>query len=373
MTTDIVTVGLGERSYDIHIGTDLLDRAGALMTPFLRQKQVFVVSDESVASIYLERLKASLARENIHCMEHVLPPGEKTKDFSYLRTLLESMLDEGCERGTTIVALGGGVIGDLTGFAASVLLRGVGFIQIPTTLLSQVDSSVGGKTGINSRHGKNLIGSFYQPRLVLADISLLRSLPDREILSGYAEIVKYALIDDPGFFGWLDEHAEDLLAGDENARREAVSTSCASKARIVADDERESGIRALLNLGHTFGHAFEAESGYGPGLLHGEGVAIGMRLAFDLSVRMGFCPQKDADTVLAHFRKVGLPVIPPTLPGITWNAARLFAHMTKDKKVSNGKIAFVLVHGIGRAFSCRDVAEQDVLAVLDDILTEKNK
>lgn len=369
MSTDIITVGLEERSYDIHIGTDLLNRAGAVMAPFLRQKQVFVVSDESVAALYLERLKTSLARDNIRCVEHVLPPGEKTKDFLYLQNLLESMLGTGCERGTTVIALGGGVIGDLAGFAASVLLRGVGFIQIPTTLLSQVDSSVGGKTGINSRHGKNLIGTFYQPRLVLADISLLRSLPEREIRAGYAEIVKYALIDDPVFFDWLDEHAPDLLAGNEELRRAAVSTSCAAKARIVADDERESGIRALLNLGHTFGHAFEAESGFSAGLLHGESVALGMRLAFALSVRMGLCPQKDADVVLAHFQKVGLPVIPPTVPGVTWDASRLYAHMKKDKKMSNGKIAFVLVRGIGQAFSCRDVAEQDVVAVLDDILT----
>ncbi len=369
MSTDIVPVGLGERSYDIHIGSGLLDQAGKLIFPLMRQKQAFIISDETVAALYHERLVAALTACGVRCIGKILPPGEKTKDFIFLQEVLDTMLRDGCERGVMVIALGGGVIGDLTGFSASVLLRGVDFVQIPTTLLAQVDSSVGGKTGINSRYGKNLIGTFYQPRLVLADIALLRSLPVRDVRAGYAEVVKTALIDDPAFFAWLEKHGEALIGGDEDARRHAVAVSCRAKARIVAADEREAGIRALLNLGHTFGHAFEAEAGYGDGLLHGEGVSIGIGLAFDLSVRMGLCPAEDAVRVRAHLQKTGLPVIPPVLDGVRWDVDRLLAHMGKDKKVSNGKISFVLTRGIGQAFSCRDVAEADVRAVLTELVS----
>lgn len=270
------------------------------------------------------------------------------------------MLEARCERSTTVVALGGGVVGDLAGFAAATLLRGVDFVQVPTTLLSQVDSSVGGKTGINTPFGKNLVGAFHQPRQVLIDTETLRTLNQRELLAGYAEVVKYGLIDDPAFFTRLERDGAALVAGDEGLRRDAILTSCAAKARVVAEDERESGRRALLNLGHTFGHALEAECGYGGALLHGEAVAIGMVMAFDLSVRLGFCSAEDAARVRAHLSAVGLPVTPPRLNGERMDTDRLIAHMASDKKVAGGKVTFVLARGIGQAFLSRDV-EQDAL------------
>ena len=288
----------------------------------------------------------------------MLPPGEQTKDFRHFQKLVEDLLGLGVERRTTLVALGGGVIGDLTGFAAATLLRGVAYVQIPTTLLAQVDSSVGGKTAIDTIHGKNLVGAFYQPVLVLADIDALATLPRRELLAGYAEVVKYGLIRDPDFFGWLEANGPALVAGDAGLRREAVRRSCAAKAEIVASDEREEAERALLNFGHTFGHALEAETGFGDALLHGEAVALGMRLAFDFSARLGLCAEAEIARVRRHFAAVGLP----TELGEAGNLPRLsvdglLRHMRHDKKVRDGKITLILARGIGDAFIKPDVPE----------------
>ncbi|MFD2232394.1 3-dehydroquinate synthase [Phaeospirillum tilakii] len=362
MSVETVTVALGERTYPIEIGPGLLDRAGELIRPLMRGERALVVSDDQVAPLYLERLERSLFAAGIQPLHTVMPAGEQTKDFPHLEALLDAMLAARAERGTMVVALGGGVVGDLTGFAAAILLRGVDFVQIPTTLLAQVDSSVGGKTGINTRHGKNLVGAFHQPRLVLADTDLLDSLPRRQVLAGYAEVVKYGVIDDPDFFAWLEAHGPALVAGDAAARRHAVAVSCRAKARIVAADERESGQRALLNLGHTFGHALEAETGFSDALLHGEAVAIGMVLALKLSARLGLAPAADAERLARHLDAVGLPSALPA--GRAWDPDRLLEHMFGDKKVKDGAITFVLARGIGHSFLSRDVANGEVLALL---------
>lgn len=366
MSADKLVVELGERSYDILVGPGLIGQAGALMLPVLERKRVFVVSDSNVAPLYMRLLQDSLEAAGLTFDSHVLPAGEATKDFAHLEALLDVLLAARVERSTTLVALGGGVIGDLVGFAAAILLRGVPFVQIPTTLLAQVDSSVGGKTGINTKRGKNLVGAFYQPRLVLADTKALATLPRRELLAGYAEVVKYGLIDDLPFFEWLEKNGLAVLALEPEAIRHAVLTSCAAKARIVNADERESGLRALLNLGHTFGHAFEAELGYDGRMLHGEAVALGMVAAFDLSARMKLSPQEDAARVSAHLDKIGMPVRLPS--GHDWNADRLLAHMTLDKKVKDGKITFVLAKGIGQSFLEREVPSQAVAALMQDFV-----
>jgi len=368
-TSTIVAVPLGARAYDIHVGRGLIARAGALMAPVLSQKRVFIVTDSNVAPLYLAAITQSLTQAGIHVDHAVVPAGESSKDFAHLARLLDAMLAAKCERGTMIVALGGGVIGDLAGFAASVLLRGVDFIQIPTTLLSQVDSSVGGKTGINTSAGKNLVGSFHQPRLVLADTDVLATLPMRELRAGYAEVAKYGLLGDAVFWAWLEANAPTMLtagASHHDLLRVAIVTSCAAKAKIVVADEKESGVRALLNLGHTFGHALEAEMGYGEDLLHGEGVAIGMVLAFDLSARLGLCPPADAARVRAHMQAVGLPAAPARSgPRGPVTAAALIAHMSHDKKMKDGAVTFVLARRIGEAFLSRDVST----AALEDMLT----
>lgn len=365
----VVAVPLGERSYDIHVGRDLLARAPALILPVLKQKRVFIVTDSNVAPLYLEALAQRLTGAGVRVDHTVVPAGEASKDFATLARLLDAMLAAKCERGTMIVALGGGVIGDLVGFAASILLRGVDFVQVPTTLLSQVDSSVGGKTGINTEAGKNLVGSFHQPRLVIADTDVLASLPRRELLAGYAEVAKYGLLSDAAFWSWLETNAAAALSGSARSHdllRHAIVTCCAMKARIVAADEKEGGIRALLNLGHTFGHALEAEMGYGDALLHGEGVAMGMVLAFDLSARLGHCPAADVARVRAHLEAVGLQTRPPrTGPQGPITAAALIAHMSQDKKMKDGAVTFVLARRIGDAFLSRDVPT----AALDATLT----
>ena len=359
-----LVVGLGARAYDIVIGEGLIADAGRHVRSLLRLPKVAIVTDANVAARHLDRFRAALDRTGIASETVTLPPGEATKDFAHLEDLAERILALGIERASTLVALGGGVIGDLTGFAAAVLLRGVDFIQVPTTLLAQVDSAVGGKTGINTRHGKNLVGAFHQPRLVLADVTALETLPRRELLAGYAEVVKYGLIGDPDFFAWLEANGAAVIAGDRRLRRHAVKTSCAAKAAIVADDETEKGERALLNLGHTFGHALEAETGYGEALLHGEAVAVGIALAFDFSARLGLCPSEDAARVRRHFAATGMPAELAQLhklgrkPG--WTAARLMTHMSHDKKVAGGKLTFILARGIGQAFICRDVAAADL-------------
>ncbi len=375
MTTSaqIVKVALGSRAYDIHVGRGLLARAGDLFAPVLKQRRGFIVTDATVAALYLEPLTANLKASGIRTDHVIVPAGEATKSFAHLEKALDAMLAAKCERHTMIVALGGGVIGDLAGFAASILLRGVDFIQIPTTLLSQVDSSVGGKTGINTIAGKNLVGSFHQPRLVLADTDVLATLPRRELLAGYAEVAKYGLLGDAAFWSWLEKNANIALGGDDQAHdtlRQAIVTSCEAKARIVAADEKESSERALLNLGHTFGHAFEAEMGYGGELLHGEAVAMGMVMAFDISARLGLCPPTDVDRIRAHLKAIGLPVDPPRQgPHGTITAARLMEHMTQDKKMKDGALTFVLARGIGSAFLTNEVPAAKVQETLTAALS----
>jgi 3-dehydroquinate synthase len=358
-------VALGQRSYDIVIGDGLLGQAGALMAGVLRRKRVVIVTDANVAPLHLATLTRSLDAAGIAHQEIVLPPGEETKNFATYAATAERILGLGIERRTTLLALGGGVIGDLTGFLAATLLRGIDYIQIPTTLLAQVDSSVGGKTAIDTRHGKNLVGAFHQPALVLADTDVLATLPRRELLAGYAEVVKYGLIRDRAFYDWLEANAAALLGGDRALLAQAVVRSCAAKAAVVAADERESGERALLNFGHTFAHALETETGYGAALLHGEAVALGMRLAFDFSVRLGYCPKETAARVRRHLAGVGLPV---TLAAIDnarrFSAARLIGHMAHDKKVVDGRIALILARDIGDAFVTDAVPRQELEAFL---------
>ncbi len=357
-------VDLGRRGYDILVGEDLLAQADRYVAPILRANEVFIVTDRTVADLHLGTLERALDRANIAYQTKILPPGEQSKDFRHLEDLVGHLLQAKVERRSALVALGGGVVGDLAGFAAAIVLRGVDHIQIPTTLLSQVDSSVGGKTGINTRQGKNLVGSFHQPRLVLADTGVLSTLPRRELLAGYAEVVKYGLINDRKFFAWLEGHGIGVIEGNRAAQRRAVITSCAAKAAIVAADEREEGARALLNLGHTFAHALEAETGYSGELLHGEAVAIGLVMAFDLSVRLDHCPAEDAARVRRHLAAVGLPTGIEAANGRVWDAANLLEHMGRDKKVRDGGNVFILARGIGEAFLSRDVDRAEVEALL---------
>lgn len=353
---EVVRVGLGARGYDIVVGPGVLKDAGRHVAPLLKQRRTVIVSDETVSRLHLDVLIAGLRREGIAVETVAVPPGEGSKSFAGLEALVDRLLSLAIERGDVITALGGGVIGDLVGFAASILRRGVDFIQVPTTLLAQVDSSVGGKTGINTRHGKNLVGAFHQPRLVLADIDTLATLPSRELRAGYAEVVKYGLLGDATFFNWLEAHGQKVLTLEPAAVMRAVLTSCRMKADIVAEDEREAGRRALLNLGHTFGHALEAELGFSDKLLHGEAVAAGMCLAFDFSVRLGLCPALDAARVRSHLAAAALPVNASDIAA-PLSADALRRHMDQDKKVAGGRLTFVLAHGIGRAFLTRDVPE----------------
>src|SRR6516165_776471 len=359
-------VELGDRAYEILVGPRLLERAGREIQPLLRGRQVVIVSDETVARHCLARLRDGLSEAGIAHHTILLPPGEETKDLDHFGRLAEDILGCGIERGTMLVALGGGVVGDVTGFAAATLLRGIDFVQIPTTLLAQVDSSVGGKTGINTPIGKNLIGAFYQPRLVLADTGALATLPRRELLAGYAEIVKYGLIRDAAFFGWCERQGNALCAMEPDPIRHAVMTSCRMKAVIVAADEREEGDRALLNFGHTFGHALETETGFSSRLLHGEAVALGMVLAFDFAVKLGLASGQDAGRVRQHLAGTGLPpgLAAIGLAGIP--ADRLIAHMGKDKKVRDGRITLILPRRIGDAFVMKDAPVEQ----LRDFLTE---
>jgi len=362
---ETLRVELGARSYDILVGSALLPRAGELIAPVIRQKRAIIVSDENVARLHLASLRAGLDKAGIAHHAIILPPGESTKDFVHFGKLIEDILARGIERITPLIALGGGVIGDLTGFAAATLLRGIDYVQVPTTLLSQVDSSVGGKTAIDSAHGKNLIGAFHQPVRVIADIDTLATLPRRELLAGYAEVVKYGFIRDRAFFDWLETAGPKLVAGDAELRREAVLKSCAAKAAVVAVDEHETGERQLLNFGHTFGHALEAETGFGDALLHGEAVALGMRLAFDLSAELGLCPAPSAARVRRHYESVGLPVrLDQIANARRFAPADLIRHMGKDKKVRDGKITLILARDIGDAFISREVERATLEAFL---------
>jgi 3-dehydroquinate synthase len=359
----MVRVELGGRGYDIAIGPGLLNEAGGSIRKVVGDRPLVVLSDANVAALYLDRLTGALGAAGLAPPRAVVvPAGEGSKSLDSFGRTAERILEFGIDRRTVIVALGGGVVGDLAGFLAATLLRGLDFIQIPTSLLAQVDSSVGGKTGIDSAHGKNLIGAFHQPLLVLADTNLLTTLPPRELKAGYAEIVKYGLLGDADFFAWLDDRGGDVLAGDPAALTHAIAASCKAKAAIVAEDEREGGKRALLNLGHTFAHALEAESGFGDALNHGEAVSIGMVLAFDLSVRLGYCPVNDMMKARGHLIRHGLPVSPPRDVG--FEPIGLIRRMYGDKKAERGRLAFVLARGIGQAFLARDVQPSSVEAAL---------
>ena len=366
-----VHVALPGREYDVQIGPGLLGQAGNYIAPLLRRPRVAVISDETVAGLHLDTLRAGLASEGISMESLSLPPGESTKCWAELTRCIEWLLDQQVERGDIVVAFGGGVIGDLVGFAAAILRRGVRFVQIPTSLLAQVDSSVGGKTGINTHHGKNLVGAFHQPSLVLADTAVLGTLEPRDFLAGYGEVVKYGLLGDAAFFDWLEQQGPALADGDGAARVEAVRHSVQMKADIVMRDETEQGERALLNLGHTFGHALEAATGYSSRLLHGEGVAIGCALAFELSARVGLCAQEAPSRVRAHLRDMGMKVDLSDIEGDLPDADTLLALMGQDKKVVEGQLRFILARSIGESFVTGDVEKADVLAVLSDALARR--
>jgi 3-dehydroquinate synthase len=363
-----VEVGLGERSYDILIGPGLVERAGAEISARLPDVRAAIVTDENVAAAHLAPLQASLLDAGIASTPVVLPAGEKTKSFAHLERVVDEVLAARLERGDVIVALGGGVIGDLAGFAAGIVRRGMRMVQMPTSLLAQVDSSVGGKTGINTGRGKNLVGVFNQPKLVLADMGVLDTLPAREFRAGYAEVAKYGLIDQPDFFAWLEKNWRDIFSGGP-ARAEAIRQSCQAKADMVARDEFETGDRALLNLGHTFGHALEAATNYdSERLVHGEGVAIGMALAHRFSARLNLASPDDAMRVEAHLKAVGLPWRLADVPGGLPDAEALLAYIAQDKKVSRGALTFILTRGIGQSFIARDVPSSEVLAFLSQQL-----
>ena len=360
---DRINVALGERSYDILIDYGLLERSAELLAPLARADRLLVVSDENVWTVLGERLQSGLGP--VEAVPILLPAGEESKSWAGLQKVVDALLAQGVERTDHLVAFGGGVIGDLAGFAAAIVNRGCSFVQVPTSLLAQVDSSVGGKTAINVHAGKNLVGAFHQPSLVLIDPSVLDSLDQRELRSGYAEIAKYALIEDAGLFAWLEANGTLVLAGDPAARKRAIAASVSGKARIVEEDERETNQRrALLNLGHTFGHALEAETGYSDRLLHGEAVAIGCVLAFALSAERGLCAAADAERVRVHFQSVGLPTSLGEI-GLQGQGDRLAGHMVHDKKRSGGRTTFILVRGIGEAFADPSVELSEVADFLN--------
>ncbi|CAH0338436.1 3-dehydroquinate synthase [Rhizobium sp. CECT 9324] len=363
----LVHVPLGERAYDILIGPGLLARAGGEISSRIKGRRAAIVTDENVGAQYLDGLMDSLQTDGIEAVSVTLPAGEKTKSFSSLTQVCDVLLEARIERNDAVIALGGGVIGDLTGFAAGIVRRGVRFVQIPTSLLSQVDSSVGGKTGINARQGKNLIGIFNQPDLVLADTDVLNTLSEREFRAGYAEVAKYGLIDKPDFFEWLETNWRDVFAGGP-ARIEAIAVSCQAKADVVVADERENGRRALLNLGHTFGHALEAATHYdSKRLVHGEGVSIGMVLAHQFSARMNLASPDLASRVEAHLRAVGLPTRMDEIPGELPPTDVLMDAIAQDKKVKGGKLTFILTRGLGEAFVADDVPSSEVVRFIDEM------
>ena len=367
-----VPVNLPDRAYEIHIGPDVINTAGERIADMTLRRHITIVTDETVADLHLAKLQTILKQAGLSSEALILPAGEATKNWAQLQVTVEWLLSQKVERGDVVVAFGGGVIGDLAGFAAAILRRGVRFVQIPTTLLAQVDSSVGGKTGINSPHGKNLVGAFHQPSLVLADTALLDTLTPRDFLAGYGEVVKYGLLGDADFFDWLEGHAADMAGGDMAARVRAVTRSCEMKADIVQRDETEQGDRALLNLGHTFCHALEAATGYSDRLLHGEGVAIGCAMAFELSARLGLCSQESPSRVRAHLRDMGMKVDVADIAGDLPDAESLLALMGQDKKVVDGTLRFILARDIGDAFITSDVPKETVLSVLSDALALKS-
>lgn len=362
----VVPVGLGERSYDVVIGDGLIARAGSEIAARLPGIRAAIVTDANLAAAHLPALEVALGLEGIGSEAVILPPGEKTKSFAALQQVVDHVLAARLERGDAVIALGGGVVGDLAGFAAGIVRRGMNFIQMPTSLLAQVDSSVGGKTGINTQHGKNLVGVFHQPRVVLADTAALDTLPAREFRAGYAEVAKYGLIDRPDFFAWLEKNWQAVFSGGAE-RVHAIAESCRAKAEMVARDEFETGDRALLNLGHTFGHALEAATAYdGERLVHGEAVAIGMALAHRFSARLNLASPDDSARVEAHLKAVGLPWRMADIPGSLPDAGRLLDYIAQDKKVRRGALTFILTHGIGQSFIARDVPASEVLSFLKD-------
>ncbi|MEP1962991.1 3-dehydroquinate synthase [Tateyamaria sp.] len=366
---ETVHVPLGARAYDVVIGPGLFAQAGALISPMLPRPRVAIVTETRVATLHLDALRAGLAAVGIQSEALALPPGETTKSWAHLEQVSEWLLDQKIERRDVVIALGGGVIGDLVGFACAILRRGVRFVQVPTSLLAQVDSSVGGKTAINASQGKNLIGAFHQPSLVLADTDTLNTLTPRDFLSGYGEVMKYGLLGDADFFEWLEQNAPAMAGGDMGLRVRAVKRSVEMKAAIVTRDETEQGERALLNLGHTFCHALEAATGYGDRLLHGEGVAIGCGLAFEVSSRLGLCSQEDPSRVRAHLKAMGMKTDLSDIPGDLPGAEALLELMGQDKKVVAGTLNFVMARGIGDAFVTSDVSSDVVLDVLNDALS----
>ncbi|MBG1233360.1 3-dehydroquinate synthase [Aestuariivirga litoralis] len=366
MTIDHVHVDLAGRSYDIKIGQGLLAQAATHIQPLLKRKFAAIVTDENVAKAHLKTLEAALKSAGIESKSLVLPPGESTKAYAHLAETCDGLLGFGVERKDAVIALGGGVIGDLTGFAAAILRRGVNFIQIPTSLLAQVDSSVGGKTGINSRHGKNLVGAFHQPILVLADLDVLGTLPQRQRAAGYAEVAKYGLLGNAPFFEWLEQNVEAIMEGDIKATAQAVKISCEMKARIVTEDETETGVRALLNLGHTFGHALEAAMGYSDQLLHGEAVAIGMVQAFGFSEKLGHCQQGLNRKVAAHLKRAGLPTHMSEIKAKLPEPEALVKLMYQDKKAEGGRLTFILAEAIGKTFIAKGIDEAKVLGFLKE-------
>ena len=366
-----VPVNLPGRAYEILIGPGVMDQAGARIAAMTKRRHVAIITDATVAGLHLKSLQAILSDAGLTSDALVLPAGESTKNWEQLQVSTEWLLSQKVERGDVVVAFGGGVIGDLAGFAAAIMRRGVRFVQIPTTLLAQVDSSVGGKTGINSPHGKNLVGAFHQPSLVLADTALLGTLAPRDFLAGYGEVVKYGLLGDANFFDWLEKDAPAMAAGDMDARVRAITRSCQMKADIVERDETEQGDRALLNLGHTFCHALEAATGFSDRLLHGEGVAIGCAMAFELSARLGLCSQESPSRVRAHLRDMGMKVDLADIEGDLPDAAALLSMMGQDKKVVDGQLRFILARDIGDAFITSDVPSEAVMGVLEDALALK--
>ncbi len=365
-----VNVDLGDRSYDIAIGRGLIASLGRKIATLRPGAKAAIVTDETVARHHLAAAEAALASAGISATAVKVPEGESSKSFSWLETVCEALIAARVERDDLVVALGGGVVGDLAGFAAAVTRRGLDYVQVPTSLLAQVDSSVGGKTAIDSRHGKNLVGAFHQPVLVVADTALLDTLSPREFRSGYAEIAKYGLLGDQAFFAWLEANWQEVFAGGP-AREHAIATSCRMKAAIVARDERETGERALLNLGHTFGHAFEAAAGFSQRLLHGEAVALGMVLAFEFSARKGLVSTADAARAKRHLAAVGLPTMVSQIPGGAPGIERLMELIAQDKKVKRGTLTFILVRGIGESFIARDVDAAEVRVFLSEKLAER--
>lgn len=363
-----VNIPISDRSYEIIVGDHILEDVGSHLVNLLDRKRAFIITDKKISELHLPNFKDNLLSSGIDVTVIEIPEGEKSKSFECLESVHSQLLDNKIERTDTICAFGGGVVGDLAGFVASTILRGIKIIQIPTTLLAQVDAAIGGKNGINTKQGKNLIGTIYQPKKVISDISLLTTLPKRDFLAGYAEILKYGILGNSEFYNWLEYNGKKVISGDKNAIGHAVLNSVINKAKIISDDERELGRRAILNLGHTFAHALEAELGYDGRLLHGEAVSIGMVIAMDLSVKIGTCPKEDAVRVYDHLKSIGLPVTLPT--GHDWNIQTLLNHMRQDKKVKNGEINFVISNGIGNSSLTNNINEKELIEVLEKHLVK---